>query len=112
MDFHAKTKKAPPKRSFHLTQPNGRGELALTSLIAWLGLVDDVHAALATNQLVVTVTGAKALQAVADLHNRILSKILCGFPLQDFHNPEFVPLPAPNPINSVTKWWARQGSNL
>jgi len=37
------------------------GRLALTSLIAWLGLVDDVNAALATNQLVVTVTVAKAL---------------------------------------------------
>ena len=47
---------------------------ALTRLVALLGLVDDVDAALAANQLVVAMTLAEALQAVADLHDRILSK--------------------------------------
>ena len=48
--------------------------LALTRLVALLRLVDDVDAALAANQLVVAMTLAKALEAVADLHDRILSK--------------------------------------
>ena len=47
---------------------------ALTRLVALLGLVNDVDAALAANQLVVAMTLAEALQAVADLHDRILSK--------------------------------------
>ena len=47
---------------------------ALPRLVALLGLVDDVDAALAANQLVVAMTLAEALQAVADLHDRILSK--------------------------------------
>ena len=47
---------------------------ALTRLVTLLGLVDDVDAALAANQLVVAMTLAEALQAVADLHDRILSK--------------------------------------
>ena len=44
--------------------------LALTSLVALLGLVDDVDPALATNQLVVAVTAADRLQRVTDLHIR------------------------------------------
>ena len=48
--------------------------LALTRLVALLRLVDDVDAALAANQLVVAMPLAKALEAVADLHDRILSK--------------------------------------
>src|SRR3954466_4216125 len=44
--------------------------LALASLVALLGLVDDVDPALATNQLVVAVTAAERLQRVADLHVR------------------------------------------
>ncbi len=94
------TQKAPHKRGFKrrtTLKTQISDQLALTSLIAWLGLVDDINAALAANQLVVAVTLAEALKAVADFHNRILSKILCGFPLRVFHNPECVPLPAPNP---------------
>jgi hypothetical protein len=99
-DISIKRKKPRANRASNVAQHSKTqfsGELALTSLIAWLGLVDDINTTLATNQLVVTVTGAKALQAVADLHSRILSKILCSFLLQHFHSPEFVPLPAPNP---------------
>src|SRR6478736_3415841 len=43
---------------------------ALAGLVALLRLVDDVDAALATNQLVVTMAAAQRLERVADLHRR------------------------------------------
>ena len=46
------------------------GRLALTSLIAWLGLVDDVNAALAAHELVVAMATTQRLERVADLHGR------------------------------------------
>jgi len=41
---------------------------ALTSLEAWVLLVDDVDAALAANQTVVAVTSLKRFERVLDLH--------------------------------------------
>ena len=41
---------------------------ALTSLEAWVHLVDDVDAALAANQTVIAVTGLKRFKRVLDLH--------------------------------------------
>lgn len=41
---------------------------ALTSLEAWVQLVDDVDAALAANQAVVTVTSLERLERILDLH--------------------------------------------
>src|SRR5690606_2355405 len=42
--------------------------LALTSLVARVGLVDDVNAALAANQTIVAVTALERLERVLDLH--------------------------------------------
>src|SRR5919112_2728969 len=64
---------------------------ALASLVALLGLVDDVDPALATNQLVVAVTAADRLQRVTDLHIRSPA--------------------APREGRKKEKWWARLGSN-
>ena len=50
---------------------SGRSQLTLTRLVALLGLVDDVHAALAANELVVTMTLAQALEAVPNFHRRV-----------------------------------------
>lgn len=47
---------------------------ALTRFVAWLSLVDDVDAAFAANELVVTVTLAEALEAITDLHGFSLPK--------------------------------------
>lgn len=46
--------------------------LALTRLVALLGLVDDVHAAFATHELVVAVTVADRLQRIANFHRTVL----------------------------------------
>lgn len=45
------------------------GGLALTGLEAWVGLVDDVNAALATDQLVVAVALHQALEGIAYFHD-------------------------------------------
>jgi hypothetical protein len=42
---------------------------ALTRLEAWVGLVDDVNTALATDDLVVAVALHQTLEGVADLHD-------------------------------------------
>jgi hypothetical protein len=42
--------------------------LALTGLETGVGLVDDINAALATNQLVVTMTFHQTLEGIADFH--------------------------------------------
>lgn len=49
----------------------GANELALTRLVALLCLVDDVDAAFAANELVVTMTLAQALEAVPNFHRRV-----------------------------------------
>ena len=41
---------------------------ALTSLEAWVQLVDDVDAALATDETVVAVTSLERLERILDLH--------------------------------------------
>jgi hypothetical protein len=41
---------------------------ALTGLEAWIGLVDDVDAALATDQLIVAVALHQTLEGIADFH--------------------------------------------
>ena len=51
-------------------------ELALTRLVALLGLVDDVYAAFAANELVVTMTLAQALEAVPNFHRRLPVSVL------------------------------------
>jgi hypothetical protein len=43
--------------------------LALAGLEAWVGLVDDVNAAFATDQLVVAVALHQALEGIANFHN-------------------------------------------
>src|SRR5450631_2173747 len=51
---------------------------ALAGLKAGIGLIDDVDAALAPNNLVVPVTGAQRFQGVTDFHDLALFKG-CGF---------------------------------
>ena len=41
---------------------------AVTSLEAWVLLVDDVYTALAANQAVIAVTGLKRFKRILDLH--------------------------------------------
>ena len=71
---HSKTKKPRSHGTFLIISTRspllklGKHQSALTCLVAWLGLVDDVNATLAANQLVVAVAGAEALEAVTDLH--------------------------------------------
>jgi hypothetical protein len=43
-------------------------ELALAGLKAWIGLVDNVNAAFATDQLVVAMTLHQTLEGIADFH--------------------------------------------
>lgn len=85
---------------------------ALTRLVALLGLVDDVYAALATHELVVAVTLAQALEAVANFHGLNPYSVLLRSPAHPVQKSRATPSPASNPKNSFTKWWARQGSNL
>ena len=59
---------------------------ALTRLVALLGLVDDVYAALATHELVVAVTLAQALEAVANFHGLNPYSVCCGRPHIPFKN--------------------------
>ena len=47
---------------------NNGYQSALTGLEAWIGLVDDVNAALATDQLVVAVALHQTLEGIADFH--------------------------------------------
>ena len=84
---------------------------ALTRLVALLGLVDDVNAALAANQLVVAMALAEALEAVADLH-RFIPIFMRPKPRLPFKSLQIYALSRQTRLNSITKWWARQGSNL
>jgi hypothetical protein len=61
-------KKPPQKRSFVSINRFETDRLALTRFVAGLGLVDDVNAALAADQLVVAVAITQRLEAVTDLH--------------------------------------------
>jgi hypothetical protein len=47
---------------------DSRKSLALTGLEAWVGLVDDIDTALATDQLVIAVTLHQTLEGIADFH--------------------------------------------
>jgi hypothetical protein len=53
----------------------GPRRLALTGLKAWIGLVDDINAALAPDDLVVAVATAQGFQGVTDFHD--LLWVLC-----------------------------------
>jgi hypothetical protein len=48
---------------------SGMAGLTLTRLEAWVGFVDDVNAALATDDLVIAVALHQTLEGVADLHD-------------------------------------------
>jgi hypothetical protein len=50
-------------------------DLALAGLIAAIGLVDDVNAALAPDNLVVAVAATQGFQRVTDFHDRLW--VLC-----------------------------------
>jgi hypothetical protein len=58
--------KAPPG-AFMRTDDKAAAS-ALTGLEALLGLVDDIDAALAANQLVVAMAAAQGFQRIADFH--------------------------------------------
>ena len=75
---------------------DGQSRLALACLVALLGLVDDVYAAFAANELVVTMTLAQALEAVPDLHRRLPVSVQTkrGKPPYSLKNP---PRVAPRP---------------
>src|SRR5262245_25475373 len=65
IEFRVKGRACPRARRDHQV----RSELsALTSLIAWRRLVDDVDAALAANHAVVAMTALQGLERILDLH--------------------------------------------
>ena len=64
--MRAKTKKAPAG-AFKRNDLK-REASALTGLEALLGLVDDINAALAANQLIVAMAAAQGFERVADFH--------------------------------------------
>jgi hypothetical protein len=62
-------KQQPRQAKLGAAQNSVNVDLALPRLEAWIGLVDDVNAALATDDLVVAVALHQTLEGVADLHD-------------------------------------------